>query len=144
MMPLPPKHPYASSLEIKMNAHTGTHPLKLHARMRTNIKTVIGLISVKYPTYMKVNLARGKQTTQFGKSRWNPNNAVNGDLTGTIQGTHCTKTLKTRGSWWQVDLEAVYDIKLVVIRNRRDCCGKQNGWFGVDNTWTFLARMMTV
>jgi len=72
---------------------------------------------------MKVNLARGKQTTQFGKSRWNPNNAVNGDLTGTLMGPHCTKTSKARGSWWQVDLEAVYDIKLVVILNRRDCCG---------------------
>ena len=93
---------------------------------------------------MKVNLARGKQTTQFGKSRWNPNNAVNGDYTGTLHGTHCTKTSKARGSWWQVDLVAVYDIKLVVILNRRDCCGKLNCWFGVDNTCTFLARVVLV
>jgi hypothetical protein len=73
---------------------------------------------------MKVNLARGKQTKQFGKSHWNPNNAVNGDYTGTLPGTHCTQTSNTRGSWWQVHLEAVYDVKLVVILNRRDCCGK--------------------
>ena len=117
-----------------MNAHTDTHLLKPHTRIRTNIKTYIGLISVNYPIYMKINLARGKQTTQFGKSPWNPNNAVNGDLTGTIQGTHCTKTSMTRGSWWQVDLEAVYDIKLVVILNRRDCCGKQNGWVDFGKT----------
>jgi len=71
-------------------------------------------------------LARGKQAEQYGKSRWNPNNAVNGDYTGlprTLKGTHCTQTSNKHGSWWQVDLEAVYAIKLVVITNRRDCCG---------------------
>ena len=30
----------------------------------------------------------------------------------------------TAGSWWKVDLDAVYDIKTVMILNRPHCCGE--------------------
>ena len=91
-------------------------------------------ISVIHPTYFSINLARGKQAEQFERSAWNPNSAVNGDYTGTLEGGHCTQTLKnTIGSWWQVDLEAVYDIKLVVILGRRDI-GKFNNCADIAKT----------
>ena len=73
----------------------------------------------KYPLYLSTNLARGKQAEQFGKSAWNPNNAVNGDYTGwDYKANHGTETSNSIGSWWQVDLKAVYDIKMVVILNQ--------------------------
>ena len=33
---------------------------------------------------------------------------------------NCSQTTSTRGSWWQVDLEAVYEIREVVITNVQD------------------------
>jgi len=82
-------------------------------------------ISVMSPKYLMTNLARGKRTKQYKSSIWGSKNAVNGDYSGTLTGTHhCAHT----NSWWQVYLVAVYDIKLVVIHNQRDCCGRLNEW----------------
>ena len=37
----------------------------------------------------------------------------------------CANTVNDRvGSWWQVDLEAVYDVREVMILSRVDCCGE--------------------
>jgi len=66
-----------------------------------------------YYTPLTVNLARGKLV-----------NAIHGDYIGSLDGSHCMKTKPSVGSWLQVDLEAVYDIKLMVLLNRRGCCGE--------------------
>lgn len=81
-----------------------------------------------HPKYLTTNLARGKRTKQYKSSIWGSSNAVNGDYTGTLVGTHhCTHT----NSWWHVNLGAVYHIKLVVILNQRDCCGRLNEWVDI-------------
>ena len=37
----------------------------------------------------------------------------------------CAVTKKnTTGSWWKVDLDAVYDIKMVMILGQKHCCGE--------------------
>ena len=53
-------------------------------------------------------------------------NAVDGNRNSDMAYGSCTKTAKGKGSWWQVDLGAVYEIRKVVITNRGDCCGKLN------------------
>ena len=54
-------------------------------------------------------------------------NGVNGDYDGTLKRSACASVYAHSGcNWWKVDLEFVYDIKLVTILNRRDCCGKLN------------------
>ena len=58
-------------------------------------------------------------------SKYSSNNAVNGRIRGLTSGSQCSSI--NRGSipfWWQVDLEALYDVKLVKIVNARDCCSK--------------------
>ena len=73
------------------------------------------------------NLALGKPTTQSGKhTRYEASNAVDGNIISNLDSGSCTKTAKGKGSWWQVDLGAVYEIRKVVITNRGDCCGKLN------------------
>ena len=36
----------------------------------------------------------------------------------------CTHTLDEAQPWWGVDLEATYDVVMVKVVNRGDCCGK--------------------
>ena len=78
-------------------------------------------ILVKPSTPFTFNLARGKQAQMWPSSRGSSaDNAVNGDYSGYMTDSGCMKTKASVGSWWQVHLDAVYDIKLVVILNRRD------------------------
>jgi hypothetical protein len=76
-----------------------------------------------------VNVAVGKTATQSSTDYKSPaSNAVN-DVThgkyaangaATNDITHTTASQKN--PWWQVDLGAVYDIRKIVVWNRRDCC----------------------
>jgi len=65
------------------------------------------------------NLALGKPTTQSGKHtqypRYEASNAVDGNRNSNLGSGSCTKTTEGKGSWWQVDLGAVYVIRKVVI-----------------------------
>ena len=71
------------------------------------------------------NLALRKPTSQSSQFRdARPNRAVDGNRNSYLDARSCTHTLDRKGSWWQVDLGAVYEIRDVVITNRGDCCGK--------------------
>jgi len=73
------------------------------------------------------NLALGKPTRQSSQYQdAGPNRAVDGNRNSYLDARSCTHTLNTKGSWWQVDLEAVYEIRDVVITNRGDAAGKLN------------------
>ena len=68
---------------------------------------------------MTTNLARGKPTSQSSTyKKGNSAKAVDGNKTNTIREKSCSCTSPGReGSWWQVDLESVYEIRQVVIIN---------------------------
>ncbi len=71
------------------------------------------------------NLAFGKPTNQSSTHRdYKSRLAVDGVRYRNIDGNSCSHTKPKIGSWWQVDLGTVYDIRHVVITNRADCCGK--------------------
>ena len=73
------------------------------------------------------NLARGMPTDM--SEMWEistPANAVDGSYAyNRNQIFECAHAVHDRvGSWWQVDLEAVYDVREVMILGRGDCCGE--------------------
>ena len=73
------------------------------------------------------NLALGKPTTQSSNRHENDAwKAVDGSRSGNNKLAMCSETKSAAGSWWKVDLGAVYVIRHVVITNREDCCRKLN------------------
>ena len=72
------------------------------------------------------NLARGMPTDM--SEPWelsSPAYAVDGNYANSNPIFKCANTINDRvGSWWQVDLEAVYDIREVMILSRGGCCGE--------------------
>ena len=78
------------------------------------------------------DLARGKVTRMYPLSRYWSSIAVYGHQQGTNVGQYCVTTGQGVGSWWQVDLGTVYDIKLVMILNRRDLPGEFNKRAGTE------------
>lgn len=70
------------------------------------------------------NLARKKRTWQSSTIKWRADNTVDGNTNANYTAGSCSQTEPNVGSSWIVDLEAVYDIKKVVIFNRADCCGE--------------------
>ena len=77
--------------------------------------------------YWSENLALGKPTKQSSThGNAGPSRAVDGNRNSNFDSSSCTHTQSKKGSWWQVDLEAIYEIRDVVITNRGDCCGKLN------------------
>ena len=66
------------------------------------------------------NLALWKPTSQLSYNFpkvYSSSMAVDGDSTVFGSKAH-TKTLPNDGDWWQVDLEAVYEIRVVVITRK--------------------------
>ena len=59
-----------------------------------------------------------KQSTTLG--RYASYFAVDGNASTVLETGHCSVTKAFPGSWWQVDLEYVYDIREVVITNSWD------------------------
>ena len=56
-----------------------------------------------------------KQSTTLG--RYASYFAVDGNSSTLLENGHCSVTKGFPGSWWQVDLQYVYDIREVVITN---------------------------
>ena len=75
---------------------------------------------------MTANLALGKPARQFSTYKTHTaSKAVDGNKANFLSQGSCTHTVWSgKGVWWQVDLEAVYDIREVVITNRGECCGE--------------------
>ena len=75
------------------------------------------------------NLALKKKTKQTTTCLDNPQfasyKAVDGNMNPDAGQFSCAITQGTTGgSWWEVNLEAVYQIREVVITSRGDCCRK--------------------
>lgn len=81
------------------------------------------------------NLALGKPTKQSSSLNardYGSSNAVDGNRQPHAGQRSCAITNGTvMGSWWEVNLEAVYEIGEVVITSRGDCCGKSTMWSSV-------------
>ena len=79
------------------------------------------LIIVDFTT----NLATGKFAEMSSRlNYYYPVSAVDGSYR-TIWYNQCAVTKNnTVGSWWKVDLDAVYDIKMVMLLSRKHCCGE--------------------
>ena len=79
------------------------------------------------------NLALGKKTKQIATFYENHSDkAVDGNMNPDASNGGCAITPGTTGgSWWEVNLEAVYQIREVVITSRGDCCRK---------FWTFSTQ----
>ena len=67
------------------------------------------------------NLAVGKPTTMSSMhGNYYSSRAVDGTRDSNWSHGSCSQTLDERGAWWQVDLQAVYLIREVIIMNRKD------------------------
>ena len=80
------------------------------------------LIIVDFTTNLAVGMIAEMSTRD---SDYYPVLAVDGSyrkLISTCASTY--RTNPTAGSWWKVDLEAVYDIKMVMLLSRKHCCGE--------------------
>ncbi|KAI0225580.1 Fucolectin [Lamellibrachia satsuma] len=87
---------------------------------------VFGILETPEVDWTK-NLAKGKpakQSTTFGK-HYSAGKAVDGNRNSNMMKRSCTHTNREAGSWWQVDLYGIYEIRQVVITNRGDCCGNR-------------------
>ncbi|KAG2460161.1 PXN1 protein, partial [Polypterus senegalus] len=54
-----------------------------------------------------------------------PNLAIDGNRSGIFNDWTCTHTSNDSPSWWRLKLKASYDISIVVVYNRLDCCDKR-------------------
>ena len=65
------------------------------------------------------NLAVGKPTSISSlHGTYYASKTVDGTRDGYWDHNGCTHTLSEKGAWWQVDLQAVYLIREVIITNR--------------------------
>lgn len=92
------------------------------------------------PVKRLINASLGKNATQSTTAYNSPaSNAVNGKTSGrysTSSSNDITHTKDANGSWWQVDLGAIYDIDKIVVWNRTDCCWDRLKDFYV-TAWAF-------
>ncbi|XP_015266192.1 PREDICTED: fucolectin-like [Gekko japonicus] len=51
--------------------------------------------------------------------------AVDGNCDGRWSSRSCTHTNHELSPWWSVDLGEEYDISVVVVKIRQDCCGER-------------------
>ena len=79
-----------------------------------------------------VNLALGKPAvldSVWEAADWNAGLAVDGNANSDAHDGFCAHNdgAETAGvqAYWQVDLQASYEISLLTIANRQDCCGSK-------------------
>ena len=87
------------------------------------------------------NLARGKPTKMSSTlNKYSSDKAVDGNKNTYISNMHCSHTNTDTGdrAWWQVDLQAAYWIKNVIITNR----GEQSGEYINRTCWTELKHVL--
>jgi hypothetical protein len=72
------------------------------------------------------NLARGKQARQSSTGYGgDAGRAVDGNTSGDISANSVSLTNNQPQDWWEVDLGAIYNIGLIKIWNRTDCCSER-------------------
>ncbi len=67
------------------------------------------------------NVAQGKTATQ-SSSEYNGQHSASEAIDGIIADQNFNHTEKAKYSWWEVDLEQVFDLSTINIFNRTDCC----------------------
>jgi hypothetical protein len=67
------------------------------------------------------NVAQGKTATQSSIEN-NGQHPASEAIDGIIGGQNYNETKKKNNSWWEVDLEQVYDLSAINVFNRTDCC----------------------
>ncbi|WP_044200048.1 discoidin domain-containing protein, partial [Hyalangium minutum] len=113
--------------------YPGTAPLQVqfpvnraarYVKVQLNGQGVLSLAEVQVTALN--NLAQGKPTSQ---SSTNDDSvaalAVDGQTEGNLMKGSVTHTLDTNKPWWQVDLQSVQQVGMVVLHNRSDCCGER-------------------
>lgn len=71
------------------------------------------------------NLALNKPATQSSTQySGSASRAVDGNIDGTFSNNSVTHTADASNNWWQVDLQAAYNLDEVNIFNRTDCCSE--------------------
>ena len=95
-----------------------------------------GLLS--FPVLLTSNVATNGIATQisdyYNPVRGNPDYAsyaIDGDFSTNINEGRCSKTGRSFGAWWQVDLKRPFDINKVAItaRDRNGkCCNVKHTW----------------
>jgi hypothetical protein len=100
------------------------------------------------PNRTGTNVALGKPATQsstypptYAPNCFTADKAVNGNTNGVDNRCSMTHTLLNAGAWWQVDLQAEYQINSIDLWNRTDCCSDRLNNFDVrisrdGQTWT--------
>ena len=79
-----------------------------------------------------VNLARGKQARQSSTGYGgDAGRAVDGNTNGVYSANSVSHTDNQPQDWWEVDLGAIYNIGLIKIWNRTDCCSERLSNFHV-------------
>ncbi|TRY57768.1 hypothetical protein DNTS_012034 [Danionella cerebrum] len=87
---------------------------------------ILTLCEVQVFVVYKDNLATGQSVTQsstFGS--WTAEKATDFNPGVLDPSSWCSKTQQETNPWWRVDLSQVYQISLVVISNRVDCCPEE-------------------
>ena len=117
---------------IHITSHIGKHQIVI-CTSEVTYTWILCYLSVEYRDWTKTdvdrtrNLALEKPTNQSSTSdpKHASSKAVDGNVNSDARKHSFTSTKgATGGSWWEVNLEAVYQIREVVITSRGDCCRK--------------------
>jgi len=95
--------------------------------IRSEVRLMIPIYNANTFTGYSNNIALGKPTIQssthphgLSLAAWK---AVDGISSSAIMDGGCTHTREAVGSWWQVDLQGIYEIRQVAITSRNDAYG---------------------
>ena len=111
-------------LSSRIQNQKGVHlSLQAHSKLTETIRDKrVDTIPENTDPELMINRARGKPTEQSSTatSTCAASKAVDGHSDPVFDHHSCSQTLSRRGSWWQVDLQVVYDIRAVVITSTTD------------------------
>ncbi|XP_051526509.1 uncharacterized protein LOC127424972 [Myxocyprinus asiaticus] len=74
------------------------------------------------------NLASRRNTVQSSMYNYNmgcAQNTVDGNIDPDFMEGSCPHTVTENNPWWRLDLTTVYNVAMVTITNREDCCSER-------------------
>jgi F5/8 type C domain len=92
-----------------------------------------------------VDVAQGKPASQSSLSQWSsgPRDAERA-VAGITPDTFSFHTENEPAPWWLVDLRAIYEIKLIRVYNRQDCCFERAKTLSVETSLDGFSDWVTV
>ena len=99
-----------------------------YVMVQLNGQNVLSLAEVQ--VFGRRDMALGKATSQSSTYTGSSvsaasSNAVDGNTDGNFQDGSVTATNDDVNAWWQVDLQAVQPVQLIMLWNRTDCCSSR-------------------